>query len=320
MGCPGVAILGLTMGLLFGRVLLGLLRARAPYVRGLLVGGSGSLCMIALHSVTDFPLRSPAISATLAVIAALLYRCATLDTVPRASDASGEQPHASRRSRGESYERLPGSLQQGMLGIIFMALLWGCAADYALDPLRAQLEERRVRQAMDQLTPQTREVADFVEASEKEIQSCAPLDARMYARLSTLAGAAGAILPGPRRRLRLYDQSLALCRTAARLEPLNAEHRRRIARAYAGLGRFDLAWQNAQIACLLRPNDPWIHARLARDFAACGHPGLAEHYCQRAHGMLAARRAREQSEESLADMKRVVEEACEAVAAARGGR
>ncbi|MDP6438270.1 MAG: O-antigen ligase family protein [Candidatus Brocadiia bacterium] len=77
-GFGGLAILLLTMGLIYRRVWRGLSDRHYPFARGFLAGGVGALLMVTLHSLVDFPMRSPAIAATMAVTAALLYRATTI--------------------------------------------------------------------------------------------------------------------------------------------------------------------------------------------------------------------------------------------------
>ena len=90
-GFTGVAILLLAMALLYGRVIRGLVRRKNPYMLGFLAGGMGALLMVTFHSMVDFPMRSPAIAATVAVAAALLYRAAAIES-------NGEMKSPARRT------------------------------------------------------------------------------------------------------------------------------------------------------------------------------------------------------------------------------
>jgi O-antigen ligase len=63
-GFAGLAVLLLAMALLYGRVIGGLARGKNSYMLGFLTGGIGALLMVSFHSMVDFPMRSPAIAAT----------------------------------------------------------------------------------------------------------------------------------------------------------------------------------------------------------------------------------------------------------------
>ena len=79
-GFTGLAILAAAMVLFYRRIIAALSSSKDPFVLGLIAGGIGAPLVVSFHSLVDFPMRSPAIAATLAVAAALLYQAAGMDS------------------------------------------------------------------------------------------------------------------------------------------------------------------------------------------------------------------------------------------------
>ncbi|MFW6157924.1 MAG: O-antigen ligase family protein [Planctomycetota bacterium] len=279
-GVPGLLVLALAGVLLYGRVVRGLIVRRHPYVCGLLAGGFGALLALSLHSVVDFPMRSPAIAGTAAVVAALLYRAAGLENNHRKSPANP----GSELSRHDERHRTA-NLSAGLSAAVIVGLLWFPACHLALNPLRGQIESARIERAAAQITPRTDNVLAFVNTAEQGIESHSPRNAGLYAELADLAWAATGWIEDPAEQLALADKSLDLRLTAARLEPVNGAHQFELALGYAGFGRTDLATRHADLACDLRPNDPWTPAYLAEGFLQYGRTDLAARYLDRAEAL-----------------------------------
>ncbi len=337
-GFTGLAILLLAMGLLYARVIRGLVVRKNPYVRGFLVGGVGALLMVTLHSIVDFPMRSPAIAGTLAVAAGLFYRAADVgdDRKKRAAARQSEDAAEAALPRNEAPEgaeadakqyctpseqkssRRHSSSSRGRRGksgvrvvlpiVVFAVIPWAFACHFALNPLRGQLEARLIARAKRQVTPNTDGVVAFVEASEKNIANTCPGNAQLYAELADFAREAAARTANPLDRVRLAEKSLELDRTAARIEPMNAEHHFQIAIDYLAFQRADLASGHAEKACELLPNDPWIRAYLAETFLAYGQLQPAKLYLEKAEN-LASARGIEEAEPSISAVREKLSQA-----------
>ncbi|MCK4374967.1 MAG: hypothetical protein KAX19_06540, partial [Candidatus Brocadiae bacterium] len=308
-GVTGLLILALAMGLLYTTVIRGLATRRNPYARGFLAGGLGALLMVSFHSIVDFPMRSPAIAATVAVTAALLWRAARIES--NSSKSSGHRPegnpentpevrdvpmaggvnvgtqrdlHQARENR-LALERL----QRGLVALVGVGIVWVLAGGLALDPLRGQLEGRLIRRAREHVGWNADSTLALVEASERSLRRHSAGDARLHAELADLADAAAEAVTDPVRRLELADKSLALRMAAARAEPLNAWHPFHAAVHYMTFQRPDLAWAQAQRACRLLPNDPWVRAYLADAFRAYVGPEAARPYLEEAERLAETR-------------------------------
>ena len=297
-GFTGVAILLLAMALLYTRVLRGLVVRRNPYVCGFLAGGFGALLALTLHATENCPMSSQDIAASLAVVAGLLYRGATIESNGNGNVAGG------RSSEGRGYHEA-GNLNRALAGLLIVGIVWAVACHLALNPLRGQLEFGLIDGAEKQVVPNMNNVLAFVNATEKGIKEHSPRDARLYAKLAHFAWNAAGRISDPAERLRLADRSLALRIAAARLEPLNAEHQFGIAMNYLSFGRSDLAALHAEVACDLVPNDPWIRVYLADGFLAYRQRDLARRYLDRAEQLAAARGIEEAKPEIGAARKRL---------------
>jgi len=194
---------------------------------------------------------------------------------------TNKTPPASRARGGR------GSLQRGVLAMIAVGVAWACACNWALDPLRGNLEGRLIVRTWPNLSARTDDVAQFVEASEKAIRRHSPDDAELHAVLADLATRGAETTTDPVERLNLMDKALCLRKRAARLEPVNAYRPLEVAMDYLRLGRVDLALVQADRACRLVPTDPWMRAYLAEDFAAYGRHDVASRYLRRAERLAA---------------------------------
>jgi len=308
-GFTGLAVLFIAMALLYVRVLRGLAVRRNPYACGFLAGGFAALLTITLHSLVDFPMRSPAIAATVAVLAALLYRAAGIKSNGKNGNLSGTAPGDPRQpgtpSGGHDHTTRV-SLGRAAATILVAGILWLFASNAALDPLRGQLEANAIARAERRLTPTTNNVMAFVSASERGIREHSPDDARLHARLADFAWGALAWIPDPLERVQLAERAIEIRAAAARLEPLNAEHPFQMAMHYVSFGRTDLAVAQAELACNLVPNDPWIRAYLADGFLTYKQHELAERYLDRAEQLAAARGIKE-VEPAIAAVRRKLE-------------
>ena len=335
-GLTGLAVLFVAMAFLYVRVLRGLVVRRNPYACGLLAGGFAALLAITLHSLVDFPMRSPAIAATVAVLAALLYRAAGIEsngkndklfgTAPGDQHQPGTPRGGHDHTTGVNLDRAPAailvvgipplrgghdhttrvSLGRAAATILVVGILWLFASNAALDPLRGQLEANAIARAERRLTPTTNNVMAFVSASERGIREHSPDDARLHAKLADFAWGALAWIPDPLERIQLAERAIEIRAAAARLEPLNAEHPFQMAMHYVSFGRTDLAVAQADLACDLVPNDPWIRAYLADGFLTYKQRDLAERYLDRAEQLAAARGIKE-AEGAIAAVRRKLE-------------
>ena len=168
------------------------------------------------------------------------------------------------------------------------------------------IEAAVIERAREQVTPRTENVLGFVKASEKNIRTHSPDDARLYGSLADFSRDASLVMPDPVQRLALTDRWLALRMRAARLEPLGADHPFDAAVAYLSFGRLDAARRQADRACRLLPNDPWVRAYLAEGCLAYGQPGLARHYLEEAE-RLAVERGIEQVRPLIAGTRKRLE-------------
>ncbi len=291
-GIPGIILLIMVMALLYGRILRGLLVRKNPYVCGMLAGGFGMMLALSLHSVVDFPFRSPAIAATVAIVAAILYRAAGFENGGRRSEESG---------RGRA-----GNLNMACAAAVIAGVIWLPACHVALNPLRGQIEMARIRRAGEQITERTKNVPDFVDAKERAIQGHSPADAHLYAALADMAWEATRLVSGPRDQLALADRAIDLRLKAAALEPTSASHHFVLAVRYAVFGRMDLAAQHGDLACDLRPNDPWTPAYLAETLLGYGRRNLAARYLDRAEA-LAEKRDLDRARNIIARVRREME-------------
>jgi len=299
-GLVGVGLLATAMAMLYGRLLRALAVRKDAGVRGFVAGGLGAPLMVSLHSLIDFPMRSPAVAATLFVVCGLLYRAAALRVhrrhgsgPPRSVQPEGgdvrAQAGASGRSsvhRGVSVASRPWRFAAvGILACAFVPL-W----DFALDPLRGELEASRIRRTLASVGPATRNVAAFVDTTREAIDSHSPDDAGLYRALAQFARTAASRTEHVLQKVALAQQAITLGRTAAALEPMNADHSFDLAMDYLSFRRPEAAMVQAERACSLLPQDPWIRAYLADGFLGNGYPEAARIYLRRAQALAARRR------------------------------
>jgi hypothetical protein len=193
-----------------------------------------------------------------------------------------------------------------MVPLVLIAVLWVCLCDFALAPLRGQLEARLIDREQAKLGPGAKNVMAFVEASEASIRNHSAGDAQLYAQLAGFCRSASANSADPLGRLRLADKSLKLHITAARCEPLNADHAFGAAMDYLSLFRPDLARFQAERVCRLLPNDPWARAYLAEGFATLNRPEIAEDYLHDAE-QIAAERGIAEAQNVIATVHRTLD-------------
>jgi hypothetical protein len=253
----------------------------------------------------------------------MLYRTATMSRAEwrRASATANEKPGA---KAGEAGEAAPSATADGAparregLGVpdpraltsaylrgiacVGVGIIWVFALDAGLNPIRGQAESVRISEASERVTAGTPNVLAFVEASEISIAGHSPLDAGLYGALGDFARKAAMQARDPMRRLRFMDIALKLHTKAAAAEPVNADRPYELARDYAIFQRPALAAQQADLACELLPNDPWIRAYLADQFLRYRYLDLAQHYLDSAQE-LAARRNIETVKELIAGIR-----------------
>jgi len=280
-GLAGLGICLVAMAMLYRSVRRGLVNRRSPFARGFLAGGVGALLMVALHSLVDFPMRSPAIAATVAVAAALMYRAGSVE-----SSSRGRQKRLWPHPFGGLMRR---RWDAAVVVLAVVAIPWAYACSIALKPLRGQLAGGAIAAAQKVLPDDAGEVAVFAQRCEMDIEAHSPGDARLYARVADLCADAAARSQDPVGRQNLAGKALGLRMRAARLEPVSADHPFDAAMAFANFQRPDLARLQAERACELLPRDPWIRARLAEGFLARGQSRLAEDYLARAEELARAR-------------------------------
>ncbi len=285
-GFCGVAILTVVLAMFYAGVIRALFRRKSAYAVGFLAGGIGAGVMVTVHSVVDFPMRSPAVAATATVVAAMLYRLATMGHVEErfaSMDGTESKTNHSGKARGATAD--PRALSSAYLrGIacLGVGIIWVFALDAALNPVRGQMEEIRISEAGGKMTPETPNALLFVEASEGRIATHSPLNAELYGALGGFARKAAVQARDPMKRMRLMDTALKLHQRAASVEPASADWPYELVCDFILFQRPGLAEQQAELACTLLPNDPWIRAYLADEFLQYRYVNLAQHYLDRA--------------------------------------
>jgi len=86
------------------------------------------------------------------------------------------------------------------------------------------------------------------------------------------------------------DVALKLHQKAANAEPANADRPYELVRDFIIFQRPALAVQQAEWACDLLPNDPWIRAYLAEQFLRYGYRDLAQRYLDCAQALAESRK------------------------------
>ncbi len=277
-GFTGMALILLALGFLLIRILRGLRVRKNPYLLPFLAGGVGIIFSVAVHSFVDFPLRSPGIVATLAVVLGMIYRTAVMNSKhipPRrhadaASSSVREGESGSNRLRTAGRDREKGAVfLKGLLtAMIFLGWIFAC--NVPLRELNAHIEKVRIVRAGRQLTPDTRNVSEFIEASRRAIESYSPGNAALYDRLAEFTRKAADTVEEPARRMMLAEKALEVQQTAVGLEPVNADHRINLAIDYLALGRPDLAWLHSRLAAEILAEDPRVRVEVAEMFLSAG--------------------------------------------------
>jgi len=317
-GVPGLLLVFCALLILFIAVFRGLCTRRHFYLPGFLAGGAGAMVSVTLHSLVDYPMRSPAIAATAAVVAAMLCRAAVLES--RHGRESGYQGEGGRRQRTTASAAGPASGRESamppallghsvpvlgrsagwaaaakFLGVAVVVALCAQTVHWGLSPLRGQLEERGLRRfaATSERTPQQALVR--VSGAAARIRRNWSDDAGLQAQLGDVAAREAMTATDPLLKLRFADRALALHGAAACLEPLNATHPVSLVSDCLAAARPDLAWGYAERARELVPGDPSLRAHLAAMFARSGYPTAAKGYLAEAERLAESRQITEAS-------------------------
>jgi len=320
-GLPGLALVAAALVVLGVAVVRGLRRTRSLYVSGFLAGGAGAVLAVTIHSVVDYPMRSPAIAATMAVVGAMLWRAGTMDLRRRAERVRESRGGGGQRSlstvaivaSGSASTPLPSPadrpdpLSSGSTGagrrpvgaLVLILLAWAGAVWFALRPFQTELALRTIARATARGEPTGGDAVRMIERRGGHIPG---ENAPLLCALGDFAAAASERTAEPVGRLQLAEAALQLHRRAGLAEPMNAAHPFRMARDYLALGRPDLAWRQAERAAELLPRDPWIRAHLAAAFAQWGYPATARHYVTQAEQLAQARSL----PEALGEIKQVL--------------
>ncbi len=274
-GVPGLLILLAALGLVYGVVLGAAFRRRNPWMRGFLAGGVGALLAPTLHSIVDFPMRSPGIAATVAVVVAMLWRAARVESNgSRRHKHEGGAEEEETRSEvllvGDTGRR---SGREGMAGsgpviALVVVVTWLAGSYVALNPLRGELLLRQVHRAREALNPGNRGVARFLDAAERSAERHSPADAALYSEMASLAWEAAEASEDPLEGIGLAERAVRLRRRAVTAEPLNAAHSYNLLVDLLGFGRVDLAAEHAERVARLLPRDPWARVHLSEAFRA----------------------------------------------------
>jgi hypothetical protein len=328
MGVPGVLLLLTAIGIFAWSTVRGLLRSSNAWAQGFLMGGVGAVVAVALHSVVDFPLRSPGIAATLAVVLALLLRVAQMepereegpDAETEANEGSSRRRrrkvrrvktlhHTFERWQGEGGSGRHGMATSGIVALVVLALAWLMACNMALDPLRGELLHRRVRRLQAQAGEMVghvdvRALLDTIEAS---AMNSVPEHAGLYDDMADLASATAVATADDHEKLALAYRSLQLRKIAARLEPLGRRHYQKLVTHYLAFRKPELAARQAERVFELVPRDPWAWSRVAYQFGRHGETERAREYLQRARTMAEKHGMLEAAERKLAWAERQIE-------------
>jgi hypothetical protein len=306
-GFPGLLLLGAAIGIFAWIVLRGFVDSRRPWARGFLAGAIGAVIAPTLHSLVDFPMRSPAIAATFAVVLALLVRTSQLaghpspDATPESAPARpGKEEvrkHRRRKKRVKtlhhSFERFQGSggrkgiATGAAIGLVALAVGWLLACNLALDPLRGNLMVRKMRRLGRQVyvTGETEGLLPALEATEEVALKTVPENASLYAHMAQVARTGAQAAEEDEKSIALAYRALQMGKMAVRLEPLNQVHSRQLAVDYLRFKKHELAATYAERVFKLVPRDPMTWANLAEDFSAYGDHERALSYLERARVM-----------------------------------
>ncbi len=273
-GFAGLVLLLLGLFFVFLRIFRALRARRSSYALPYLAAGGGAVFSVAIHSIVDFPLRSPGIVATLAVVLAVIHRASLMGgkKMDSGRTRSGKTCGKPAKAATSSLKRTGaggGPFLKVLLTVLILAG-WALACHVALGELSGQIEKNRIARASEQLTPETENVGHFIEASRRAIESYSRRNAALYSRLAEFARLAAGTMEDPLQGLELREKALDLQQAAVRLEPVNAYHRVGLAMDCLYAGRADLGWMHARIATEIVPNDPWVRIELARMFFSAG--------------------------------------------------
>ncbi len=274
MGLPGVLLLLAALGLFFFITLRGLIRRKNLFERCLLAGGIVAALMVALHSLVDFPMRSPAVACTLAVVAALAVAAA------RSHD---------EREAPEEDDAPPGDISYRVFGVLLIALAAFGASRYALGTLHADLQERFILRTTRNLTADSTNTVPFARNCERWVRQHGGGNAALFEAVADFSRAASNVAEDPAEKLILNDTALRVRTTAARLEPMNAYHHFELMGDYLACARLDWALVEAEQACRLLPDNPWLVMRISARFLENGHKEPALSYLRMAEALCAAK-------------------------------
>ncbi len=286
-GVPGALLLLCGLLIAFGIVLKGLCGRRHSYLPGLIAGGFGAMFAVSVHSLADYPMRSPAVAATAAVLVAMLCRASAMKPsrnqgpfVPATTERgpASVPPGAGRALewnlvRPDTPPTAPMPARRparagAFLGIAAVAVLWGAAVQWGSSPLRAEVEKVRL-DASSKAAPE-QALVQLLQAAQRVGRKW-PDDTRLLSHLGDTAADVAARAGDPLTALRLADLALAQHRAAALVEPLNSEHLIALAEDCLQSGRPDLAWSYADRARDLARGDASLSAYLAEAFARSGY-------------------------------------------------
>ena len=298
-GAPGLLLTLAGLVIAFTVVIRALRAPRQPALAGFAAGGLGAMVALSAHSLADYPMRSPAVAATAAVVLAMLCRTGPVGLPGRACGASAEsldgkgRQSASAASAARALRIVNAST---VLGLAAVTALWASGTAWALVPLRAQADALVLASAPRGEPAERR--FETLRAAAERIGKRSPDDAGLLKRVGDLAAdeAGGARDPltasNPIAALRLMDLAYAQHRAAALAEPLNAEHLVALAGDCLRSARPDLAWSYAERAREVCPRDVSLVAYLAEAFGWAGHPAVAASYLAEAERLAAAAKAR----------------------------
>lgn len=214
-GAVGLLILVATVALLGWTVGRGVTGKSPPRVFGFVVAAGGGLMTLLLHSVFDFPFRAPGVAFTAVVVVSLLCRAA--ESAREGASAGDGEGEADRQSVGRSTGR------RALVGVFVAAILlgWVIACDFALNPLRGQLEGRLIER--QPARDDAGRAAAFVAGSRRSLRAHSHGNGRLYELLADYALRVSRASTGPEAAA-LAGEALNLRQRAWVAEPANAEH------------------------------------------------------------------------------------------------
>ncbi len=269
-------------------------RRRSVYTAGYIAGMYGALLAVAIHSVVDFPFRSPGIAAVTAVAAAIVYGLSAFERGTR-----------NRGGKRTTRSRMPMGGEVVLTVIIFAVWLLLCSS--AVSHLHAHMEEMRIDRAEAQLEGNTKNVPEFIDASLRTVARHSPHNAELYARIARFARKAAETIEDPAESLRLAESSFENWWKAAELNPLYPRYRLNVVVECLAFGRGDLAWTHARLGADLLPEDPWIRADFAEAFYLNGYAEAGAYMAEEAED-IARRRGLDRALSSVHALMREYED------------